>query len=105
MPVPNVRSTISPRVVLARAELFLGQAGGVGVVEHGHRLAVELGADDVARVGADPLLVDVGGSAYDAVGDHAGIGDAEAARPTELADHLAMVSAPPSGVAGWAWRV
>ena len=29
-------------VVAARAELLLGQSGGVGVVEHGHLLAVEL---------------------------------------------------------------
>jgi len=73
-------------VVLARAELLLGEPGGVGVIEHRDGLSVELGGDDVARVGPDPALVDVRCGPHRAIGDDARVGDAERAGPAELAD-------------------
>ena len=67
MPVPKVSSTTRPELSFARAVPFLGKAGRVGVVENRHVLAVQLGGDDLARVGADPGLVHVGRRLDDAV--------------------------------------
>src|SRR5690606_40045215 len=76
-------------VVAARAEVHLGDAGGVRVVDHGHRQAAETVAEQDARVGVDPALVYVGGGTDGgAVGDHAGEGDADRAGPAEVVDDL-----------------
>lgn len=75
-------------LVGARAVALLGQARRVRVVEDRDVLAVQLRADDVACVGADPGLVDVGRGLHHAMGDDAGVGDPEWAGPVERLDDL-----------------
>ena len=58
MPVPSVITMIVPGSTLPGAELHLGDAGGVGVVDHDER-AVRDVLEQRLRVGADPGLVDV----------------------------------------------
>src|ERR1700730_16691618 len=76
------------RLFPARAVAFLGEPGRVGIVEDRDVLAVQLGADDLARVGPDPGLVDVGRRMDDAVGDDAGVGHPQGAGPSKSGDDL-----------------
>src|SRR6516162_5922204 len=46
--------------IAAAAEAHLGDAGGVGVVQHQHRTPERLRGERLA-IGADPALIDVGG--------------------------------------------
>src|SRR6185503_2644355 len=65
-------AVLAPR----RAEVCLGQPGGVGIVEERGGSA-QAGGDEVGERDADPVGVQVGCGVYDAVEDDAGEGDAD----------------------------
>ena len=81
-----------PATAGGSAVLHLGEAGGVGVVDHVD-LATGGLAEDPVGVGAEPGVVDVGGRVDHAVAHDAGDGDADRAGrlrevPEELDEHL-----------------
>ena len=78
----------TPLDALPCAELHLGDARSVGVVEHGDRRADRV-AEQLGGVGADPRLVDIRGRVRDAVLDHRGERRTGGLLPVEERRHLA----------------
>ena len=98
MPVPKVSTITVPLTVAAGAEVHLGDAGRVRVVDHRHRQAAQPLAEQRARVGVDPALVDVRRRTdRGSVGDHAGEGDPDRPGPAEVVDDLLDAVGHPVG--------
>ncbi|CAM5284937.1 hypothetical protein SFUMM280S_03906 [Streptomyces fumanus] len=85
------------------AEVGLGDAGRVRVVDDGHRQAAQALAEQGPGVGVDPALVDVGRRTdHRAAGDHAREGESDRAGPAEVLATCRTPSAARDGAErGW----